>query len=199
MNVGIQGERTGEVRAARERRREDRRPARPAIAPDRDRTRPPAPPPAAAIGSGTGSISSVNGMARFCCSVDPSSSTARGETMPNRSSRSSHASPSGMSAVRWPKTRISPASGTDAPVTRLTSSSPAPASMPPTVTRSPAAIVSSAMRSGRSAAVVLADAAHLEHGGAGVHDHAASASSRANSSAGSTTPPSRHARWTPSP
>ena len=51
--------------------------------------------------------------------------------------------------LRSPKMRTSPSSGTDAPVTRLTSSSPAPASSPPIDTRSPASIERSRMRSGR--------------------------------------------------
>ena len=71
----------------------------------------------------SGSTSSVNGIARFCTTVNASSSTARELTMPNRSTTESQSALSAMADVERPNSRTSPRSGNDAPVAMLTNTS----------------------------------------------------------------------------
>ena len=52
-----------------------------------------------ATSSGNGSMSSVNGTARFCSSVNASRKTARSVTMPKRSTTASHSALSAIAAV----------------------------------------------------------------------------------------------------
>src|SRR5262249_60231270 len=60
-----------------------------------------------------------------------------------------------MADVLRPSTSTSPSSGTDAPVTRFTKTSAAPASSPEIATRSPGATTRALSRSGRSALYCL--------------------------------------------
>ena len=143
-------------------------------------------------------MSSVNGSARFCTSVAPfeqhgaiaddAEAIERGEPLVTVGE-----------VLRFgaPKTRTSPSSGSEAPVTRLTITSAAAASMPAIATRSPGATASASMRSGRSAAVVLSDGGHLD--ASARRFMAARASSAAKSSAESASAPSVAVRCADSP
>ncbi len=94
-------------------------------------------------------MSSVNGIARFCTTVSESSSTARGLTMPKRSTTASQSALSVIAEVGRPNNRTSPRSGSVAPVTRLTKTSAVVWSSPMMAMCSPGCTVSPAILSGR--------------------------------------------------
>ena len=97
--AGIERDGAADAHAQPARRVELARPGR-STPPPADRPRAPAPRRAARMSSGGGSISSVNGIARFWITVNASSSTARSLTMPKRSTVASQSALSSIVARR---------------------------------------------------------------------------------------------------